>query len=86
MLFYDLLKFNFKVVSRQRIRSVMLLIAIAIGVLAINLLTGIGEGGKQFVLGEFNLLGKNVLIMVPGKKETTGGIPPLTGETTRDLT
>ncbi len=86
MLFYDLLKFNFKVVSRQRIRSVMLLIAVAIGVLAINLLTGIGEGGKQFVLGEFNLLGKNVLIMVPGKKETTGGIPPLTGETTRDLT
>ena len=83
---YDLLAFNFRVIARQRVRSIMLLIAIAIGVLAINLLTGIGEGGKQFVLGEFNLLGKNVLIMLPGKKETTGGIPPLTGETTRDLT
>lgn len=82
----DLIAFNFRVVNRQRVRSIMLLIAIAIGVLAINLLTGIGEGGKQFVLGEFNILGKNVLIMVPGKKETTGGIPPLTGETTRDLT
>ncbi|MBV1932765.1 MAG: ABC transporter permease [Porticoccaceae bacterium] len=85
MRFGDLLAFNFKAIRRQRARSIMLLIAIAIGVLAINLLTGIGEGGKQFVLGEFDILGKNVLIMVPGKKETTGGIPPLTGETTRDL-
>ena len=82
----DLIAFNFRVIERQRARSLLLLIAIAIGVFAINLLTGIGEGGKQFVLGEFNLLGKNVLIIVPGKKETTGGMPPLTGETTRELT
>jgi len=82
----DLIAFNFRVIERQRARSLMLLIAIAIGVFAINLLTGMGEGGKQFVLGEFNLLGKNVLIVVPGRKETTGGIPPLTGETTRELT
>ncbi|HBD11754.1 MAG TPA: peptide ABC transporter permease [Porticoccaceae bacterium] len=82
----DLTEFNYRAISRQRMRSTMLLIAIAIGVLAINLLTGIGEGGKQFVLGEFDVLGKNVLIVIPGKKETTGGMPPLTGETTRDLT
>jgi putative ABC transport system permease protein len=86
MHFSDLMLFNFRVISRQRIRSVMLLIAIAIGVLAINVLTGLGEGGKDFVLAEFNILGKNVLVMVPGKKETTGGIPLLTGETTRALT
>jgi putative ABC transport system permease protein len=86
MHFSDLMFFNFRVISRQRIRSIMLLIAIAIGVLAINVLTGLGEGGKQFVLGEFNILGKNVLVMLPGKKETTGGIPLLTGETTRALT
>ena len=82
----DLFTFNLKLIKRQRLRSVMLLAAIAISVMAINLLTGIGEGGKKFVLAEFNLLGKNVLIMLPGKKETTGGIPPLTGEATRDLT
>lgn len=82
----DLIAFNLKLIERQRLRSAMLLAAIAISVMAINLLTGIGEGGKQFVLAEFNLLGKNVLIMLPGKRETTGGIPPLTGESTRDLT
>jgi putative ABC transport system permease protein len=82
----DLLAFNLKLIERQRLRSAMLLAAIAISVMAINLLTGIGEGGKQFVLAEFNLLGKNVLIMLPGKRETTGSIPPLTGEATRDLT
>lgn len=82
----DLARYNLQVIFRQPVRSAMLLVAIAIGVTAINLLTGLGEGGKRYVLGEFDFLGKNVLIMLPGKKETTGGVPPLTGETPRDLT
>ncbi len=82
----DLIQFNWRVVQRQRFRTTMLLIAITISVFSINVLTGIGEGGKQYVLGEFQFLGRDVLIMVPGKKETTGGIPPLTGEAPRELT
>ncbi len=82
----DLLRFNVQVIRRQPVRSALLLVAIAIGVIAVNLLTGLGEGGKRYVLGEFDLLGKNVLIVLPGKKETTGGMPPVTGETPRDLT
>ncbi len=82
----DLFNFNLQVIYRQPMRSAMLLVAIAIGVIAINLLTGLGEGGKRYVLGEFDFLGKNVLIILPGKKETTGGMPPVTGETPRDLT
>lgn len=64
----------------------MLWVAIAIGVVAVNLLTALGEGAKSFVLEEFNLLGRNTLIILPGKKETTGGMPPLTGESPRPLT
>lgn len=82
----DLLWFDFQVLNRHRFRAVMILIAMSIGVAAVNLLTGLGEGAKQFVLSEFSMLGKNTLIMMPGKKETSGGMPPIMGEAPRDLT
>ena len=82
----DLIRFDFQVLSRHRFRAVMILIALSIGVAAVNLLTGLGEGAKQFVLGEFSMLGKNTLIMMPGKKETSGGMPPIMGEAPRDVT
>lgn len=81
----DILRFDFQVLSRHRFRTLMMLIAMSIGVAAVNILTGLGEGAKQFVMGEFNMLGKNTLIMLPGKKETTGGMPPITGEAPRDI-
>ncbi len=82
----DLLRFDFQVLNRHRFRALMMLIAMSIGVGAVNLLTGLGEGAKAFVLGEFSMLGKNVLIILPGKKETTGGMPPIMGAAPRDMT
>ncbi|MBA4503545.1 ABC transporter permease [Marinobacterium marinum] len=86
MLGADLLRFNLRLLTGQWFRTLMILLATAVGVAAVLLLTGMGEGARRFVLDEFNLLGNDVLIILPGRKETTGGIPPLTGEGTRDLT
>jgi putative ABC transport system permease protein len=82
----DLLRFNLRLLIGQWFRTLMTLLATAVGVAAVLLLTGMGEGARRFVLEEFNLLGNDVLIVLPGRKETTGGVPPLTGEGTRDLT
>lgn len=82
----DHFRFSFRAIVRQRFRTAMQLLAMAIGVLAVVLLTGIGEGGRRFVMAEFTSLGSDVLIMLPGRKETTGGLPPLSGEGTRDIT
>jgi putative ABC transport system permease protein len=82
----DLLRFNLRLLTGQWFRTLMTLLATAVGVAAVLLLTGMGEGARRFVLEEFNLLGNDVLIVLPGRKETTGGLPPLTGEGTRDLT
>src|SRR5690606_31711185 len=82
----DLLHFNLQLVLRHRFRSLMILLALAIGVAAVNLLTGLGEGAKAYVLSQFSLLGNETLILLPGKKETRGGMPPLTGESPRDIT
>ena len=86
MRFWDLLRYNFVALMRHRFRTFMILVAISIGVIAVNLLTGLGEGARLFVLGEFSFMGKNTFVIMPGKKETTGGMPPITGETPRDIT
>lgn len=70
----------------HRSRSLMLLLAVGIGVVAVNLLTGLGEGARTYILGEFAVLGRNTLIVLPGRKETSGGMPPITGLAPRDLT
>ena len=82
----DALGFWLGALRGHRSRSLMLLLAIAIGVVAVNLLTGLGAGARAFVLNEFSLLGRDILIVFPGRKETTGRMPPLTGLTPHELT
>lgn len=86
MRFPDALAFALQVIRRQRFRTAMVMLALIIGVSAVNLLTGLGEGARRYVVGEFSSLGKNTLIVLPGKTETKGGMPPLVGEAPRDLT
>ncbi|MFT5112940.1 MAG: putative ABC transport system permease protein [Parasphingorhabdus sp.] len=83
---FDLLHFSVQALVRTRFRSMMLLLAMSVGVASVVILTGLGEGARQFVLGEFAALGKDVLILLPGHKETTGGLPPITGGALRDIT
>ena len=72
---------------RYPLRTVMMLIATAIGVAAVLTLTALGEGARRFVTGEFSSLGTNLLIVMPGKTETTGsGLMLMAGETPRDMT
>jgi putative ABC transport system permease protein len=76
-------------IRRYPIRTSMLLLSVSIGVAAVVLLTSIGEGARRYVTGEFAALGTNLLIVLPGKAETTGGgggAGMMIGETARDLT
>jgi putative ABC transport system permease protein len=66
----------------------MLLLAVSIGVAAVIMLTAVGEGARRYVSGEFSALGTNLLIVLPGRTDTSGaGLQGmLIGETGRDLT
>ena len=86
MLLVDLLRFSLLALRRQRFRSTMLLTAVGLGVAAVVVLTALGEGARGYVLGEFAYLGKDTVVMIPGRKETTGGMPPMTGIAARDIT
>jgi putative ABC transport system permease protein len=82
----DLLRFTLLALRRQRFRSVMLLVAVGLGVGAVIVLTALGEGARGYVMGEFAFLGKDTVVMFPGRKETTGGMPPITGTSARAIT
>ena len=65
----------------------LIIIAMSIGVIAVITLTGVGEGARRFIVAEFASLGTNLVIVIPGKSETTGGtLSASFGGTTRDLT
>jgi len=83
----DLLAFATQSLLRARMRSSMMLLAMAIGVAAVVMLTALGEGARRYVTSEFSSLGTNLIIVLPGRTET-GGINPgvLGGDTPRDLT
>jgi putative ABC transport system permease protein len=82
----DALGFALRGLGGARLRAGLTLLAMAIGVAAVVLLTALGEGARRYVTGRFASLGTHLLIVLPGRSETTGGHPPLLGETPRDLT
>jgi putative ABC transport system permease protein len=63
-----------------------MLLAMTIGVSSVVVLISLGDSARRYVIGEFAALGTNLLVVLPGRSETTGGPPPLLGETPRDLT
>ena len=81
----DLVGLAWSAVRSHRLRSILSMIGIAIGVGSVVLLTSIGEGTKVFMVDQFTQFGTNMLVVTPGKSETLG-IPGLLGGTTRALT
>lgn len=82
----DLIQFGVRSIYGTPQRTLLMLLAMAIGVGSVMVLTALGEGARSYVTGEFSQLGTNLLIVLPGRSETTGGAPPIMGETPRDLT
>lgn len=78
---------SFRTVVSYRLRAILILLAMALGVAAVVVLTALGEGARRFVMNQFTALGTNLIIIIPGRSETAGGfIGALVGETPRDLT
>ena len=74
-------------INGQRGRTALVLLAMAIGVAAVVILTALGDGARRYVMDEFASLGTNLLIVLPGRTETAGmGAALMVSETPRDLT
>jgi len=62
-------------VRANPLRSFLTMLGVIIGVFSVVTLVSIGEGAKKFVTDQFSGLGTNVLIITPGKANTSGGAP-----------
>jgi len=83
----DLLGFALGAARGNRVRTLLLMLAMAIGVAAVVTLTALGDGARRYVVREFSAIGSNLVIVLPGRTET-GGINPgsFVSSTPRDLT
>ncbi len=82
---WELLRFAWCALVGHRLRAGLSLLGMTVGVGAVILLTALGEGARAYVSNQFANLGSNLLIVVPGKTETTGGMPGM-GGAPNDLT
>ncbi len=68
-------------------RTVLMMLAMSIGVAAVVVLTALGEGARRYVVNQFSSLGTNLVIVLPGRTETAGIGPGLmSGQTPREIT
>lgn len=83
----DTLEFSWRVVRGYRSRTLLILLAMGIGVAAVIAVSSLGEGARLYVMNQFGSLGTHLLIVLPGRSETAGAMPGvLLGKTPRDLT
>jgi putative ABC transport system permease protein len=83
----DLLRFARDAATGSPLRTVLLVLAISIGVAAVVVLTALGDGARRYVMSEFSSLGTNLVVVLPGRSQT-GGFSPANAisGTSRDLT
>ena len=87
MRFADLLAFAWRVLAGNRARSLLILLAMGIGVAAVVAVSAIGEGARLYVVNQFGALGTNLVIVLPGRSETAGYSPGIViAKTPRDMT
>ena len=71
----DTVRFAAQALRGHRLRTALSVTGLAVGIAAVLILTALGEGARRYVIREFTALGTNLLIILPGKVETTGGMP-----------
>jgi putative ABC transport system permease protein len=87
MRFSDVARFAWRSLSGYRTRTLLMVLAMSIGVAAVVVLTSLGEGARRYVRNEFESLGTNLIVVFPGRAETvSGGGGLMSGRTPRDLT
>jgi putative ABC transport system permease protein len=70
----------------NKIRAFLTMLGLVIGVSAVILLVSIGHGAKNYILGEFEGLGTNLIIIQPGKSNQRGMMAAPVGAAQKKMT
>lgn len=72
MLITDALRWIFRSLMSQRLRSFLTALGIAVGITAVALLTSVGEGLRLYLLDTFSVFGTRLVSVTSGKNTTHG--------------
>jgi putative ABC transport system permease protein len=74
MSWLDTFRTGLDAVRTHRLRSALTVLGILIGIAAVILTVGLGEGAQADVRDQINALGSNLLIISPGSTTSAGGV------------
>ena len=72
MRWHETLRIAFEAVRTHRMRSLLTVLGIWIGIASVTLTVGLGQGASQQVQQQINSLGSNLLVVTPGSTTTSG--------------
>jgi putative ABC transport system permease protein len=79
----ETLRTGLEAVRSHRLRSILTMLGILIGIAAVILTVGFGEGASAQIRAQISALGTNLLIITPGSATSSGGVNgPLGSATT----
>jgi putative ABC transport system permease protein len=70
----ETLRTGLEAVRSHRLRSILTMLGILIGIAAVILTVGFGEGASAQIRAQINALGTNLLIITPGSATSSGGV------------
>ena len=78
----DTIRIALRALLKNKMRAVLTIIGVVIGIAAVTTIVSIGQGASELVSGEFEALGTNVVLVLPGQTRRGGvrrsGAPSLT--------
>ena len=72
MSLFDTVRIALRALMKNKMRAVLTVIGVVIGIAAVTTIVSIGEGAHRLVQGEFETLGTNVVFVTPGQTERDG--------------
>jgi putative ABC transport system permease protein len=81
----DLVVLSLRQLAKNKLRSLLTVLGIVIGIAAVTVMVSLGQGGQALIQGQFRNLGSNVIVVFPTWQEAAGGVregraQSLTGE------
>ncbi len=82
MKYFDVLRIALRALAKNKMRAGLTVLGVVIGIAAVTTMVSIGQSASSLVQGQFEMLGTNVIFVIPGSQQRGGvrqsGIPTLT--------
>lgn len=82
----EVIRLAFESLLTSRLRALLTMLGMIIGVAAVVLLVSIGNGAKNYITHEFEGMGTNLIMVQPGKTDTKSGFGPPVGNSRERMT